>query len=189
MFEDKQIILASSSPRRRELLQRAEIAFKVRAAAVKEDYPQDLAATAVPEYLAGRKALAVQKVSGPDELILAADTIVLAGETVIGKPANGQQARDILQMLSGKAHEVITGVCLLKASRMRKFSERTRVYFYPLDEDQIDHYIETYRPMDKAGAYAIQEWIGLTGIRRIEGDYFNVVGLPVGRVIREIAAF
>lgn len=189
MFEDKRIILASSSPRRRDLLQQAEVAFTMRVSPVKEDYPRDLDVSAVPEYLAAKKAAAVQKLCVAGELILSADTIVLLGQTIMGKPADAREAREFLQMLSGNMHEVITGVCLLKDSRMRQFSERTRVHFYPLDGDQIDHYLETYHPMDKAGAYGIQEWIGLTGIRKIEGDYFNVVGLPVARVIREIAAF
>lgn len=186
MFEDHHIVLASSSPRRRELLRLAEIAFSVRVNAVPEVYPPEMPGEQVPEYLAGKKALAAQTQAHPEEMILAADTMILLHGTVIGKPVDEADARDILRRLSGKMHQVITGVCILKGTQRVLFSETTRVHFRELSEHQIDHYVATYRPLDKAGAYAIQEWIGLIGIEKIEGDYFNVVGLPVGKIIEKI---
>jgi septum formation protein len=189
MFEDKHIVLASSSPRRRELLARAEITFTVKVSPVEEDFPRDLPLREIPEYLARKKALATQRICRPEAFILAADTIVLLEDRVIGKPRDEDDAKEILMALSGKAHEVITGVCLLQGDHIRKFSETTKVYFYDLSPEQISHYTSRYQPLDKAGAYGIQEWIGLTGIKKIEGDYFNVVGLPVGRVVQEIGRF
>ncbi|TAM97655.1 MAG: septum formation protein Maf [Chitinophagaceae bacterium] len=186
MFEEKNIILASSSPRRKELLEKAGIAFKMRISHANEDIPDNMSSEKAPVYLAGKKAEMVQKRSADNELILAADTIVLLGNKILGKPDNDRHAKEILRLLSGKMHRVITGVCLLQGKREIQFSETTKVYFYPLTEAQINYYVENYHPMDKAGAYAIQEWIGLTGIEKIEGDYFNVVGLPIGRVIKEI---
>lgn len=189
MFEEKNIILASSSPRRKELLEKAGIAFKIRVSHADEDIPENIRAEEAPLYLAVKKADIVQKQSANSELILAADTIVLLGNKILGKPENDQYAKGILKLLSGKMHRVITGVCLLQGEKRETFSETTNVYFYPLTESQINYYVENYHPMDKAGAYAIQEWIGLTGIEKIEGDYFNVVGLPIGRVIKEIEKF
>lgn len=189
MFEEKNIVLASSSPRRKELLEKAGIAFRIRASHADEDIPDNILVEDVPEYLAIKKARTVQEQSNEHELILAADTIVLLGDKIMDKPENDLHAKEILRSLSGKVHRVITGVCLLKEERMCTFSEITKVYFYPLTESQINYYVDNYHPLDKAGAYAIQEWIGLTGIEKIEGDYFNVVGLPVGRVMKEIERF
>lgn len=189
MFEEKDIILASSSPRRKELLEKADIAFKIRISHANEDIPDNMSREKAPEYLARKKAETVQKQSGNNELILAADTIVLLENKILGKPENDQHAKEILRLLSGKMHHVITGVCLLKKEEKLIFSETTKVYFYPLTDLQINYYVENFHPLDKAGAYAIQEWIGMTGIEKIEGDYFNVVGLPVGRVIKEIEKF
>lgn len=189
MFEEKNIILASSSPRRKELLKRAGISFTIRVSHANEDVPLNLDLERVPEFLAEKKAEIVQKSSQSNELILAADTIVLLNGEILGKPENEPHAKEILKKLSGKAHKVITGVCLYKGARKRIFSETTLVYFYDLTTAQINYYVKNFRPYDKAGAYAIQEWIGLTGIQKIEGDYFNVVGLPVSRVIKEIEGF
>lgn len=189
MFEEKNIILASSSPRRKALLEKAGIVFKVRVSHADEEIPGNIRAEGAPIYLAERKAEIVQKLSADNELILAADTIVLLRDKILGKPENDQHAKEILRLLSGKAHQVITGVCLLHGEKKIMFSETTKVYFYHLTEAQINYYVENYHPMDKAGAYAIQEWLGLTGIEKIEGDYFNVVGLPIGRVIKEIEKF
>ena len=189
MFEDQHIVLASSSPRRKDLLERAGMAFRIKVIPVKEDFPPNIPVEEVPEYLAEKKAAAVREFCNDNELIIAADTIVLLGNEVIGKPTDDDHARQILRALSGKAHRVITGVCLMRGRCIQTFTEQTQVFFYTLSDDQINYYVTRYQPMDKAGAYAIQEWIGLTGIEKIEGDYFNVVGLPVGRLIQEIAMF
>jgi septum formation protein len=189
MFEEKNIVLASLSPRRKQLLEQAEVKFVIKTWPVKEDYPPDILPAEVPVYLAEKKARVVQKQCSAEELIIAADTIVLLGEQVLDKPKDKNKASEILTSLSGKRHMVITGVCLLKGEEVKTFSETTQVYFRKLSKEQIVHYVEQYNPMDKAGAYAIQEWIGLIGIKKIEGDYFNVVGLPVGRVVEEIGKF
>lgn len=189
MFEEKNIVLASLSPRRKQLLEQAEVKFVIKTWPVKEEYPPEILPAEVPVYLAEKKARAIQKHCSGEELILAADTIVLLDDQVLGKPKDKKQACEILASLSGKRHVVITGVCLLKGEEVKTFSETTKVYFRELSKEQIAHYVEQYDPVDKAGAYAIQEWIGLTGIEKIEGDYFNVVGLPVGRVVEEIGKF
>lgn len=189
MFEEKNIVLASLSPRRKQLLEQAEVKFVIKTQPVEENYPPDILPAEVPVYLAEKKARMIQKQCATEELIIAADTIVLLDEKVLGKPKDKKQAMEILASLSGKKHSVITGVCLLKGEQIKKFSETTQVYFRRLSKEQISHYVEQYEPVDKAGAYAIQEWIGLIGIEKIEGDYFNVVGLPVGRVVEEIGRF
>lgn len=189
MLKEKKIILASSSPRRKELLEAAGVDFVIRTNRVEEHFPNDMPPENVPAYLAEKKARAAQLICSPDELILAADTIVLLHNKVIGKPRDEKQAREILNLLSGNEHRVISGVCLLKGERVKIFTEMTKVFFRKLTGAQIDFYIENYQPFDKAGAYAIQEWIGLVGVERIEGDYFNVVGLPVGRLLEEIERF
>ncbi len=189
MFEDKNIILASGSPRRKYLLEQAEIEFVINKASVDEAYPTGMEPMEIPAFLAEKKALAVKPNCSKGALILAADTLVILGNKVMGKPVDKTDAFRILTALSGRMHVVITGVCLLLEKKKKIFSVGTKVYFRQLSPAQIEHYIDAYHPMDKAGAYAIQEWIGLTGIEKIEGDYFNVVGLPVGRVIEEISKF
>lgn len=171
------------------MLKAAGIDFAVRVPSVEEAFPDTMAPQKVPEYLAERKARAVQASAAANELILAADTIVLLDNQVIGKPPDAGQAATTLRRLSGKQHRVISGVCLTRGSKMEIFSVTTRVFFRRLTEEQIDFYIREFHPFDKAGAYAIQEWIGLVGVEKIEGDYFNVVGLPVGEVIAKIARF
>lgn len=189
MFKDKKIILASSSPRRKELLEAAGVDFSVRTCFVEEDFPNGMPPEEVPVFLAEKKASAARKICTSGELILAADTIVLFQNKVIGKPHDEVHAAEILRSLSGNEHQVISGVCLTRGNRTKRFSEITKVFFRELSDAQIDFYIKNYQPFDKAGAYAIQEWIGLVGVERIEGDYFNVVGLPVGRVIGAIEEF
>lgn len=183
------IVLASSSPRREELLTAAGLDFIVRVNPCEENFPETLPAEKVPEYLAEKKARETQKICSSEELIIAADTIVLLDGSVIGKPQNKEHAVEILQQLSGNEHRVITGVCLLKGDRVKIFSEMTKVFFRKLTRDQIIYYVDRFKPFDKAGAYAIQEWIGLVGIKKIEGDYFNVVGLPVGMLMEELKTF
>lgn len=183
------IILASTSPRRKELLSLAGLDFIVRTGQVSEDFAAGTPPTEVPELLARRKALAARRLSGSGDVILGADTIVLVDGTILGKPADSAEAAGYLRLLSGRAHQVITGVCIAQGERVECFSVTTRVYFRALSPRDIDYYIETFHPMDKAGAYAIQEWIGVRGVERIEGDYFNVVGLPVSELVARLSAF
>jgi septum formation protein len=187
------IILASQSPRRKSLLEQAELTFEIKTAHVNEDYPENLEADLVPEFIAGNKALAVleslQKEIKNDPLIIAADTVVIVGKQIIGKPTDKEDAKQILRTLSGKIHRVVTGVVMQSVNRKVSFKDTTFVHFHNLTDAQIDHYISKYNPMDKAGAYAIQEWIGLVGIKKIDGDYYNVMGLPVNRVLKELAVF
>ncbi|MCB0683887.1 MAG: septum formation protein Maf [Saprospiraceae bacterium] len=183
------ILLASQSPRRRQLLEAAGFTVTVRVAAVEEDFPPGMPAEEVAAYLAEKKAEAARSFLNEGAVLLAADSIVVLDGVIFGKPADADEARRILLRLSGRTHEVITGVCLLRAGKKRVFSVSTQVSMAPLDEAEIDYYIRRDRPFDKAGAYAIQEWIGLCKIERIEGNYSNVVGLPVERVYRELQEF
>lgn len=189
----KNIILASGSPRRKQLLQAAEISFKVMASETDESYPEHLRPSEVAVHIAEKKAAAVKSdlaitTNSDDYTIIAADTIVVLNDHIIGKPKDDADAIKILSELSGKTHQVITGVCIMRANKKIIFAEKTEVTFYPLDQAQIQHYVARYQPFDKAGAYAIQEWIGMTGIQSIKGDFYNVMGLPVGRVVRELKA-
>ncbi|HTI93409.1 MAG TPA: Maf family protein [Puia sp.] len=202
------IILASGSPRRKQLLEWAEVKFEVLVKETPETYPPGLPTAEVPVYIARNKALAVKAVvdlaersetlakgsataaikeaTGPDRVILAADTVVVLGEEIIGKPVDREDAVNILSRLSGQRHEVITGVVLLRGEEELAFYDRTSVWFHPLDRAELEGYVDRYRPYDKAGAYAIQEWIGVVGIKGIEGDFYNVMGLPVSRVVQAL---
>ncbi|MBL7706908.1 MAG: septum formation protein Maf [Taibaiella sp.] len=190
-----QLILASQSPRRKQLLTDAALEFEIVIVPTDESYPDHLTRAEVPEFIAADKALAVyQQLETTGKLkeetvILAADTIVLLQEKVIGKPKDAEDAKQILRSLSGQTHEVITGVCLLNRDRKEVFHSLTKVQFNELSEEQIDYYISHYQPFDKAGAYALQEWIGLIGISAIEGDLYNVIGLPVNKVVKALHAF
>jgi septum formation protein len=188
----KKIILASGSPRRKQLLTWAEISFETIVASTDESYPENLTHEEIAIYIATNKALAVQKkyLSNVDDYtIIAADTIVVLENKIIGKPSDREDAVKILSGLSGKTHQVITGVCLLSKSKKIVFAEKTEVEFHELISSQIEHYVDNYKPYDKAGAYAIQEWIGVTGIKMIKGDFYNVMGLPVSRVVKELEKF
>jgi septum formation protein len=189
MEELPDVILASTSPRRKELLTLGGVGFTVRTGHVSEEYEPGTPPAEVPEMLARRKALAARALSGAADIILGADTIVLVEDTILGKPADTGQAVEYLRLLSGKVHHVITGVCLVQGERIDSFSVDTRVFFRELSSQDIDYYVTHYSPLDKAGAYAIQEWIGVRGVERIEGDYFNVVGLPVSEVIARLRTF
>ena len=183
------IILASGSPRRKQILEWAEVSFEVIVANTDESYPKNLSAEEVAMHIAGNKSLAVQKklLTNDDVYtIIAADTIVVLENKIIGKPADREDAIKILSALSGKTHEVITGVCLLSSSKKNVFTEKTKVIFHELTLAEIEYYIDKYKPYDKAGAYAIQEWIGVVGVKFIEGDFYNVMGLPVSRVVKEL---
>ena len=185
----KKIILASKSPRRSQLLKAAGFDFVVKTKEVEETYPDDLKADDVAEYLAKKKAYAAREFIKNDTILLAADSIVTLGETIYGKPKDEEDAFQILNALSGKEHKVITGVCMLSAIKEKSFSSISMVQFEPLSEEEIRYYIEKFKPYDKAGAYAIQEWIGLTKITKIEGLYSNIMGLPVADVYKALLEF
>lgn len=183
----QKIILASQSPRRKQLLEWAEINFDVVVSDVDESFPGNLNTEEVPVYIARQKALSVQqKINNDVQIILAADTVVVLNNNLICKPVDEKNAIEILQSLSGKIHLVITGVVILKGKTEICFSDTTEVVFHELTNEQIKFYIDKYKPYDKAGAYAIQEWIGVIGIKSINGDFYNVMGLPVSRVVQEL---
>lgn len=182
----KKIILASQSPRRKQLLEWAEIPFDILVKETSENYPPGLEPEEVAVYIAQQKAAAVQQLVSNDQTILAADTIVVLGENIIGKPVHREEAVSILFALSGEKHKVITGVVIIKGEKEISFADVTEVEFHRLTLEQIEFYVDKYKPYDKAGAYAIQEWIGVIGIRSINGDFYNVMGLPVSRVVREL---
>ena len=183
------LILASQSPRRKQLLEWAAIECTVIVSEADETYPPGLPPEEIPVYIAGKKADAVRSRVTDKSIVLAADTIVVLGNTLIGKPADRDDAIDILSALSGNRHRVITGVVLRQGSTEISFSDSTDVWFHELTKEQIEYYVDHYAPYDKAGAYAIQEWIGVVGIRCIQGDFYNVMGLPVSRVIRALGTF
>ena len=180
------IVLASQSPRRKQLLEWAEIDFEVIVKETDEWYPSHLAVEEVPVHIARNKALAVQQSLPEDSIIIAADTIVVLGDRIIGKPQHADDALQILSALSGRMHVVITGVIILKGKKETAFADVTEVFFHEMSQEQITYYVNKYRPYDKAGAYAIQEWIGVTGIQSIRGDFYNVMGLPVSRVVQAL---
>lgn len=186
MFTKRPLILASKSPRRKQLLQAVSPDFQIITQNTAETYPTTLPIAEVAPYIATQKALAVQHHLKEDSVVVAADTIVCLGNIIFGKPKDRQDAINIIQQLSGKRHQVITGICLLDQTKQHHFAVTTQVYFKTLSLEQIDYYVTQFRPYDKAGAYAIQEWIGMVGIEKIEGCYFNVVGLPVSRLITEL---
>lgn len=184
----EKIILASGSPRRKQLLELAEISFEIIVSDVEEIFPEGISAAQAAMHIAENKAIAVRETldNGNEQTIIAADTVVVLDREILGKPSDRKEAIGILEKLSGKTHKVITGVCLLSSSNKTVFSEETEVEFNPLSKKQIEHYVDIYKPYDKAGAYAIQEWIGAIGIKSIKGDFYNVMGLPVSRVMEEL---
>jgi septum formation protein len=177
------IILASQSPRRRQILEGAGIAFESRSKDTNEDFPSTLPAAEVPVYLAQKKAAAFLPELQPDDILITADTVVIVEGKILNKPADKKEATEMLQLLSGKMHQVITGVCIHSSAQQVSFSDLTNVYFLPLQNKDIEYYIDHYHPFDKAGSYGIQEYIGYIGIEKIEGSYFNVMGLPIHKVI------
>ena len=181
------LILASNSPRRKELLAGLGYPYEVRVLSdIDESYPADLRGSDVAAYISRAKANAYAQTMTEDELIITADTIVCLDEQVLGKPADEAEAIAMLRCLSGRTHQVYTGVTLTTKSEQRSFVSRSDVTFAALTDEEIQHYVTHYRPMDKAGAYGIQEWIGYIGVERIEGSYFNVMGLPVQRLYTEL---
>lgn len=185
----KTIILASQSPRRKQLLEWAEVPFEVVVSDTDENFPPGLTPEEIAIYIARNKAIAVRAKAGSDNTIVAADTIVVLGDNIIGKPVHREEAVTILLALSGERHRVITGVVILRGEEEISFADVTEVEFHELTEEQIEFYVDKYKPYDKAGAYAIQEWIGVIGIKSIDGDFYNVMGLPVSRVVKAIKGF
>lgn len=181
------IILASASPRRRQLLSGLGIDFEVRTlAGIDESYPDHLQGEAIAAYISKAKAEAYRATLAPNDLVITADTIVSVDGNVLGKPVNEAEAHQMLQLLSGRTHEVVTGVTLMTKSQQQTFTATTSVTFAPLTEAEITHYVTHYRPLDKAGAYGIQEWIGMIAVESIQGSYFNVMGLPVQRLYKAL---
>jgi len=178
-----QIVLASNSPRRRELLGGLGLPFTVRVMdGIDESYPCDLPTHTIAEYISKKKAAAYRQTMADGELVITADTIVVLGSEVMGKPRDENDARRMLHLLSGRTHQVITGVTLTTKARQSCFSVTTDVTFKQLADEEIDYYVRKYSPMDKAGAYGIQEWIGYIGVTALNGSYYNVMGLPVQRI-------
>lgn len=182
----EKIILASQSPRRKQLLEWAEIKFDVFVSEADESFPDTLNFEDAAIHIAGNKAHAVASKSGNTLPVLAADTIVVCENQMLGKPSDREEAIRFISMLSGKTHKVITGVVILHKENEISFSDSTEVEFHELTNEQIVFYVDKYKPYDKAGAYAIQEWIGVVGIKSIKGDFYNVMGLPVSRVVKEL---
>ncbi len=182
------IILASNSPRRKQLLQDMGFTFTVRSKNVDEDFPSHMPLTEVPVYLAQKKA-AVFAGEISDEIVIAADTVVIVEGQILNKPQDEQEAFDMLSLLSGRKHEVITGVTIFSQEQQATFSDLTEVYFRHLSEEEIWFYIHTYKPFDKAGAYGAQEWMGMIGVEKIAGSYFNVMGLPVHKVYEALKSW
>lgn len=183
----EKIILASQSPRRKQLLEWAEIPFEVIIKGTEESFPPELNEEEAAIYVAREKAIAVRNEGHQTRIILAADTMVVLNKTIIGKPVDREDAIRILLSLSGKTHIVVTGVVILHAEKEVSFADVTEVNFHSLTKAEIEFYVDKYQPYDKAGAYAIQEWIGVVGIQSVKGDFYNVMGLPVSRVVRAIA--
>lgn len=184
------VVLASNSPRRRELLAGLGIDYEVMVLPdVEESYPSNLPVEEIPVYIAKEKAAAYRQVMSDRDLIITADTVVVVGSQVLGKPATLDEARRMLHILSGRTHQVMTGVCLTTSLRQKAFVVSTDVTFKTLSDEEIDYYVDHYRPLDKAGAYGVQEWIGYIGVTGLHGSYFNVMGLPVQRIYQELQVF
>ena len=185
-----EIVLASNSPRRKELLQRMGVNFKVRTLfGIDESYPDSLRDEDIACYISRNKAKAYQSSMAPNELLITADTIVYVDGEVMGKPKNAEQAKEMLHKLSGKTHQVITGVTIVTAKRTENFGVTSQVKFTNITDEEINFYVDNYLPFDKAGAYGIQEWIGIVAVEEIKGSNFNVVGLPVQRLYQKLKTF
>ena len=184
------VVLASNSPRRKELLEGLGIEFEVRTMkGIDESWPEELQGEDIPKHISHKKAEAYLPTLKSDELLITADTIVYLNGQVMGKPKDADDAKVMLRMLAGRTHEVITGVTLATREKQTTFGVTSLVTFAELTDEEIDYYIAHYRPFDKAGAYGIQEWIGYIGVTRLEGSYFNVMGLPVQRLYTELRRF
>ena len=184
------IILASNSPRRKELLSGLGVEYTVKTMPdVDESYPDGLSGEEIAKHIARGKAEAYRSLIQADELVITADTIVWLDGTVMGKPKDEDEAKDMLMRLSGKTHQVITGVCLTTATMQKTFATVTDVTFATLTDEEVDYYVTRYQPMDKAGSYGVQEWVGFVGVENLSGSYFNVMGLPIQRLYTELKKF
>lgn len=182
-------ILATRSPRRIQLLKELGLPFSIRSVDISESYPDSLGMLEIPVFLARQKARPLENSLGENDLLIAADTIVWLRREVLGKPSGEAEAKQMLRKLSGHIHQVVTGVCLKSRVKERTFHAVTHVEFKELSDREIDYYVAHFNPYDKAGAYGIQEWIGMAGITRVEGSYYNVMGLPIQRLYSELLAF
>ena len=186
-LKDFNVVLASNSPRRKELLADLGINFEVRTIkGIDESYPAQLPVLDIAQYISRKKALVYQRDMSPQDIIITADTVVILGDEVLGKPHSCEEACAMLRQLSGKTHKVVTGVTIVMQGHTSSFSAVTDVEFAPLDDQVINYYVDYYRPLDKAGAYGIQEWIGCVGVRHINGSFYNVMGLPLHRLYTEL---
>lgn len=186
----KKIILGSNSPRRRELLKGLDVEFVIDTKTnFVESIPPDALHESVPVLMAEGKSLGFHRPLGDDEVLITADTMVLCGKDILGKPHSKEEAAEMLRLLSGKEHKVITAVTLRDSRQFRTFTDTARVFFKELTESEIDYYLNRYKPYDKAGSYGVQEWIGYIGIERIDGSYFNVMGFPTSKVYKELSEF
>lgn len=186
----KKLLLASKSPRRREILGLLHIPFTiVSIEGVDESYPADLPAEQVSEYISNKKADVYLKRISDDEIIITADTVVILDGKILGKPADQEEAKEMLKALSGKTHKVTTGVTVATKEKRESFTAETLVTFAPLTDEDIHYYVESFLPLDKAGAYGIQEWIGAVAVEKIDGSFYNVMGLPVHRLYRLLNKF
>lgn len=184
------IILASASPRRKELLSKLDIDFTVKVLHdVDESFPASLSVVQVPQYISRKKADAYCQEMQENDMVITADTVVAVGRRILGKPKSAEEARVMLKLLSDRYHRVVTGVTIMTAKRTETFATVSRVRFTRLNDEEIDYYISKYKPFDKAGAYGIQEWIGMVGITELNGSYFNVMGLPVQRLYAKLKEF
>ena len=184
------VLLASKSPRRRELLSELRIPFNcISLGGIDESYPDDMPKAEVPQFIANKKANAYLSNIQNNEMIITADTLVIMDDKVYGKPKSPEEAKQMLQELSGKIHKVITGVCILTKDRRTSFTSTTDVKFAKIGDEEIEYYIENYLPLDKAGAYGIQEWIGCVAAEWINGSFYNVMGLPIHRLYQELRLF
>ena len=189
-LNDYHIILASNSPRRRELLRGLDLDFEIKVLPhVSEGHPDDMSAVDIPLFISKEKASAYKDMLKPRDILITADTMVILGNEALGKPRDDDEARKMLHALSGKTHKVVTGVSLSATDKERSFAVTTDVTFKDLSDSEIDYYVSHYHPLDKAGAYGIQEWIGYVGVTGIRGSYFNVMGLPVQRIWDELNKF
>lgn len=181
------IILASNSPRRQELIKSLDIPFSIKTKEVEEIYPKELKHSEITDFLANLKATPFKKELKENELLITSDTIVWINKRALGKPKNYEEAFQMLKEISNNKHEVITSICITSKSFQKTVNDTTSVNFRELSDEEIDYYINTYKPFDKAGAYGIQEWIGKIGITKIEGSYFNVMGFPVHKLYKELS--
>lgn len=179
------LILGSASPRRKEILSQAGLKFEILVKEIEEIYPSDIPIKEVPVFLAELKANAFE-IESRNNIVLTSDTVVILNNKILGKPKNDKEAVEMLKEISGNMHEVVTGVCIKNLNTTLSFSDITKVYFNEFTHSEIDYYVQNYKPLDKAGAYGIQEWIGMIGINKIEGSFYNVMGLPIHLIYREL---